>query len=41
MDNGAFPGRKRGKKKKKAPGYRDPSEKDILMARAYGGVARP
>jgi len=34
--------KKLGKKKKKTPlGFRDPSEKDILMAKAYGGVARP
>jgi hypothetical protein len=32
---------RRGKKKKRtALGYRDPSEKDILMAKAYGGIAK-
>lgn len=32
---------KRGKKKKRTTlGFRDPSEKDMLMARAYGGVAK-
>lgn len=32
--------KRRIKKKKKVPGYREPSDKDLLMAKAYGGLAR-
>jgi len=32
--------RRRLRKKKKMPGYRDPSDKDLMMAKAYGGLAR-
>lgn len=33
--------KKRLRKKKREYAYKDPSDKDLLMAKAYGGIAKP